>query len=128
GSVSRQSRRLLSDRMPRSRTAGHSDRVGGESEEGKRHAIHPPPDGWRVSEGRHERLAARSERARKEHETMGPGRLKGFTDGVLAIVITIMVLELRVPDEAGLASLRPLVPVVLSYLLSFVYLVIYWTN
>jgi uncharacterized membrane protein len=59
---------------------------------------------------------------------MGPDRLKGFTDGVLAIVITIMVLELRVPDDAELTSLHPLVPVALSYLLSFVYLIIYWNN
>jgi uncharacterized membrane protein len=59
---------------------------------------------------------------------MAPARLTGFTDGVLAIVITIMVLELRVPHDAELTSLRPLVPVALSYLLSFVYLVIYWNN
>ena len=52
---------------------------------------------------------------------MGPERLKTFTDGVLAIIITIMVLELRAPHDAALTSLRPLVPVVLSYALSFVY-------
>lgn len=59
---------------------------------------------------------------------MAPDRLKAFTDGVLAIVVTIMVLELRAPRDSELASLRPLVPVALSYLLSFVYLVIYWNN
>jgi uncharacterized membrane protein len=59
---------------------------------------------------------------------MPPDRLKAFTDGVLAIIITIMVLELRVPHDAALTSLRPLVPVVLSYALSFVYLTIYWNN
>ncbi|MGH7531317.1 MAG: TMEM175 family protein [Gemmatimonadales bacterium] len=59
---------------------------------------------------------------------MGPERLKAFTDAVLAIIITIMVLELRVPHDAALASLRPLVPVLLSYALSFVYLIIYWNN
>ncbi len=59
---------------------------------------------------------------------MGPDRLKAFTDGVLAIIITIMVLELRAPHDAALSSLRPLVPVVLSYALSFVYLIIYWNN
>jgi uncharacterized membrane protein len=59
---------------------------------------------------------------------MAPDRLKAFTDGVLAIIITIMVLELRVPHDAALTSLRPLVPVVLSYALSFVYLIIYWNN
>ena len=57
---------------------------------------------------------------------MAPDRLKAFTDGVLAIIVTIMVLELRVPHDAALTSLRPLVPVVLSYALSFVYLMIYW--
>ncbi len=59
---------------------------------------------------------------------MAPDRLKAFTDGVLAIIITIMVLELHVPHDATLTSLRPLVPVVLSYVLSFVYLTIYWNN
>jgi uncharacterized membrane protein len=59
---------------------------------------------------------------------MGPDRLKAFTDGVLAIIITIMVLELRAPHDAALSSLRPLLPVMLSYALSFVYLTIYWNN
>jgi len=59
---------------------------------------------------------------------MGPERLKAFTDGVLAIIITIMVLELRAPHDPALSALRPLVPVVLSYALSFVYLIIYWNN
>lgn len=51
-----------------------------------------------------------------------------FTDGVIAILITIMVLEFKTPHEASLAALRPLVPMLLSYLLSFVFLGIYWTN
>ena len=59
---------------------------------------------------------------------MSPDRLKTFTDGVIAIILTIMVLELRAPHDAQLASLRPLVPVALSYVLSFVNLVIYWNN
>jgi uncharacterized membrane protein len=59
---------------------------------------------------------------------MGKGRLEAFSDGVLAIIITIMVLELRVPHEADFAALRPVVPVLLSYVLSFVYLGIYWNN
>jgi uncharacterized membrane protein len=59
---------------------------------------------------------------------VGAERLKAFTDGVLAIIVTIMVLELRAPHNASLASLRPLVPVLLSYALSFVYLIIYWNN
>jgi uncharacterized membrane protein len=59
---------------------------------------------------------------------MGKGRLEAFSDGVLAIIITIMVLELKVPHGADLATLRPLVPVILSYTLSFVYIGIYWNN
>jgi uncharacterized membrane protein len=56
------------------------------------------------------------------------GRLEAFSDGVIAILITIMVLELRVPHEAELAALRPLLPVGLTYVLSYVYLGIYWNN
>lgn len=59
---------------------------------------------------------------------MTTSRLEAFSDGVIAILITIMVLELRAPHVATLASLKPLVPVLLSYLLSFVFLGIYWTN
>jgi len=59
---------------------------------------------------------------------MGKTRLEAFSDGVLAILITIMVLELKVPHGSDLAALRPLLPVFLSYLLSFVYLAIYWNN
>ncbi len=55
-------------------------------------------------------------------------RLETFSDGVIAIIITIMVLELKVPHEVGLAALKPLVPVLLSYVMSFVYLGIYWSN
>ena len=59
---------------------------------------------------------------------MGTNRLEAFTDGVLAIIITIMVLELKVPHGTGLDVLRPLVPVLASYVLSFVYIGIYWNN
>ncbi|MEO7795994.1 MAG: TMEM175 family protein [Thermoanaerobaculia bacterium] len=59
---------------------------------------------------------------------MGKGRLEAFSDGVIAILITIMVLELRAPHAPDLAALRPLLPVFMSYLLSFVYLGIYWNN
>jgi len=59
---------------------------------------------------------------------MGRGRLEAFSDGVIAILITILVLELKVPQGADLAALLPVVPVVLSYVLSFVYLGIYWNN
>ena len=59
---------------------------------------------------------------------MGKGRLEAFSDGVIAILITIMVLELKVPHGTSPADLLPLVPVMLSYALSFVYLGIYWNN
>jgi uncharacterized membrane protein len=59
---------------------------------------------------------------------MGKGRLEAFSDGVMAIIITIMVLELKVPHGADLAALRPLIPIFLSYVLSFVFLAIYWNN
>ena len=59
---------------------------------------------------------------------MGKTRLEAFSDGVLAIIITIMVLELKVPHGATLDTLAPLVPVLLSYVLSFLYVGIYWNN
>src|SRR6266853_6846908 len=59
---------------------------------------------------------------------MSKGRLEAFSDGVVAILITIMVLELRVPHGADLAALRPLLPVFMAYVLSFIYLAIYWNN
>jgi uncharacterized membrane protein len=59
---------------------------------------------------------------------MGKSRLEAFSDGVLAIIITIMVLEMKAPHSADINALRPLLPVFLSYLLSFVYLGIYWNN
>ncbi|HTY02778.1 MAG TPA: TMEM175 family protein [Rhodocyclaceae bacterium] len=59
---------------------------------------------------------------------MGKNRLEAFSDGVLAIIITIMVLELKVPHSAEIAALADLLPVFLTYVLSFVYLGIYWNN
>jgi uncharacterized membrane protein len=59
---------------------------------------------------------------------MTSNRLEAFSDGVLAIVITIMVLEMKVPHGTDAAALRPLLPVFLSYVLSFVYVGIYWNN
>ena len=59
---------------------------------------------------------------------MTTNRLEAFSDGVLAIIITIMVLELRVPHGTELNDLLPLVPVILSYVLSFIYVGIYWNN
>jgi uncharacterized membrane protein len=59
---------------------------------------------------------------------MGKGRLEAFSDGVIAIIITIMVLEMKVPHQADFAALRPLIPIFLSYVLSFIYVGIYWNN
>jgi uncharacterized membrane protein len=59
---------------------------------------------------------------------MTKGRLEAFSDGVLAIIITIMVLQLNAPQEPDLQALRPMVPALLSYVLSFVFLAIYWNN
>ena len=59
---------------------------------------------------------------------MGKNRLEAFSDGVLAIIITIMVLEMKVPHGDSLDDLRPILPVFLSYVLSFVYIGIYWNN
>jgi len=59
---------------------------------------------------------------------MGKGRLEAFSDGVIAIIITIMVLELKAPHGAGFDSLLPVIPIFLSYVLSFMYVGIYWNN
>jgi uncharacterized membrane protein len=67
-------------------------------------------------------------RALSEGTAMHKTRLEAFSDGVLAIIITIMVLELKVPHGEDLAALRPLLPVFLSYVLSFIYVGIYWNN
>ncbi len=59
---------------------------------------------------------------------MNKTRLEAFSDGVLAVIITIMVLEMKSPRGTSLAALRPVIPVFLTYLLSFVYIGIYWNN
>jgi uncharacterized membrane protein len=59
---------------------------------------------------------------------MTKGRLEAFTDGVIAVLITILVIELRPPHGADLAALQPLVPTALSYVLTFVFIAIYWNN
>ena len=59
---------------------------------------------------------------------MSKGRLEAFSDGVIAVIITIMVLELKVPEGTDWETLRPLVPVFLTYVLSFVFIGIYWNN
>lgn len=59
---------------------------------------------------------------------MGKGRLEAFSDGVIAVLITIMVLELKAPHGHDLEAIRPLLPVLLSYTLSFIFLGIYWNN
>src|SRR3984957_4988216 len=80
-----------------------------------RQAIHP-----RVATSKHEQA--------QERTKMGTNRLEAFSDGVIAIIITIMVLELKVPHGADLAALAPVLPVLLSYVLSFIYVGIYWNN
>ncbi|MFZ6052058.1 TMEM175 family protein [Halocola ammonii] len=59
---------------------------------------------------------------------MKTGRLEAFSDGVLAIIITIMVLEMKVPEGSGFEALKPVLPEFLAYVLSFIYLGIYWNN
>jgi uncharacterized membrane protein len=59
---------------------------------------------------------------------MGTGRLEAFSDGVIAIIITIMVLELKAPHGAGFEALLSTIPVFLSYVLSFIYVGLYWNN
>ena len=59
---------------------------------------------------------------------MSKGRLEAFSDGVLAVIITIMVLEMKSPHGTSLAALKPVIPVLLTYVLSFVYIGIYWNN
>src|SRR5687767_13526622 len=59
---------------------------------------------------------------------MGKGRLEAFSDGVLAIIITIMVLEMKIPHGDQLSDLKPMIPIFISYLLSFLYIGIYWNN
>src|SRR6476619_4247834 len=59
---------------------------------------------------------------------MHKGRMEAFSDGVIAVIITIMVLEMKAPASAGLFALKPLVPVFISYVLSFVIIGIYWSN
>ena len=59
---------------------------------------------------------------------MNKGRLEAFSDGVIAILITIMVLELKIPHGADLEAIRPLLPIFVTYILSFIYLGIYWNN
>jgi uncharacterized membrane protein len=59
---------------------------------------------------------------------MSKGRLEAFSDGVIAVIITIMVLELKVPRGAGIADLLPVLPVLLTYIVSFVFIGIYWNN
>lgn len=61
-------------------------------------------------------------------QVIGKGRIEAFSDGVIAIIITIMVLELKVPHGTAFADLLPIVPVLLSYVLSFAYVGIYWNN
>jgi uncharacterized membrane protein len=73
-------------------------------------------------------VRARGSLAAGTEEQMNKGRLEAFSDGVIAIIITIMVLEMKVPHGDRLADLVPLTPTLLSYVLSFLYVGIYWNN
>jgi uncharacterized membrane protein len=64
----------------------------------------------------------------RDRKMMGKNRIEAFSDGVMAIILTIMVLELKVPHGGDLAALRPLIPIFISYILSFIFLAIYWNN
>jgi uncharacterized membrane protein len=66
--------------------------------------------------------------ANQRNSTMPKGRLEAFSDGVIAIIITIMVLEMRAPHSADWEALKPILPAFLSYVLSFIYVGIYWNN
>ena len=61
-------------------------------------------------------------------EGMTKSRMEAFSDGVIAVIITVLVLELKVPHDESLEALTPLIPVFLSYVLSFIYVGIYWNN
>jgi len=78
--------------------------------------------------GRAERIAADMRRALRYPSRMAKNRLEAFSDGVIAIIITIMVLEMKVPHGTDCAALVPVLPVFLSYVLSFLYVGIYWNN
>src|SRR5581483_1284666 len=65
---------------------------------------------------------------RTAQRQVSKGRVEAFSDGVIAIILTVMVLEFRVPSGTDLADLRPIVPVFISYVLSFLFLGIYWVN
>src|SRR5438132_14199022 len=73
-------------------------------------------------------MAVNSRRYTRATASMTKARLEAFSDGVIAILITIMVLELRVPHGTDWTALQPLLPVFLTYALSFIYLGIYWNN
>ena len=89
------------------------------------------PESRRHAQGSGQREAGRARRSswvRIIVAAMSKGRLEAFSDGVIAIIITIMVLELKVPHGADWDALRPLLPVFLTYVLSFVFIGIYWNN
>src|SRR5262249_25425730 len=72
--------------------------------------------------------AARPRKIHQRRVEMNKGRLEAFSDGVIAIIITIMVLEMKVPHRENLRALSPVLPVFLTYVLSFTYVGIYWNN
>src|ERR1700753_3487496 len=85
---------------------------------------------WRCchAEGTPWRLALCLAHSKPMARTFSPSRLEAFSDGVIAVIITVMVLELKVPHESGFAGLRPLLPALAVYLLSFTFTAVYWVN
>ena len=73
-------------------------------------------------------MAGRARALIQKVDAMAKGRTEAFSDGVLAVIITIMVLEMKAPHGTQLGAMRPLIPVFLSYVLSFIYIGIYWNN
>jgi len=69
-----------------------------------------------------------TETRRRQNQAMNKARLEAFSDGVIAILITIMVLELKIPHDASPGALLPLTPIFLTYVLSYIYIGIYWSN
>jgi uncharacterized membrane protein len=88
-------------------------------------SVHPTVKIRRINQGTWGTLSAASG---KRGCSMTKGRMEAFSDGVIAVIITIMVLEMKAPRGAGISALQPLLPTFFSYVLSFVYVGIYWNN
>jgi uncharacterized membrane protein len=110
---------------PLSRTGRHSIRKCRRSDAFHLRARHAPASSIAIGV---KEFASAAVQLTVKPAQMKTTRLEAFSDGVLAIIITIMVLEMKVPHAVELAALKPLLPVLLSYVLSFIYVGIYWNN